>query len=685
MKCASQVPVAYGPYGLFVTLLLATPPVHATLVDLAAHGRGTEGTHAANLLKNLLEDVHADGKIMDGIGPEAAGLAEAALAALSGQKSEVGGQDLVALGGPGGLLGKGLGNFSASVLGFQRSINQTHRETKERLVNLTRGVHSTCKKHLSPDNNHKTRFVTAVGHHRQCRKNQETATKCVETSLQLKTAKEEACDNSDILTQEPARCDGNQKTYERWVTDNLVAYGELAKAFKKADKLCNETIKNRRNFHKQNSCEDPSTLRSRCDDDLDSVEKAACAWSNTEFSCGDFETCYNAKENKFNQSVKVARAEEVTLKGQWRLTQRLRCLLGAMTPGGAVDKDVLGKCVAISLHSTDHLNHTYPKFPTAQACTREKVGPGSEKYNRTVYSDLPDNITVRKPSIFACQKVPDGRLQTCQPESQKLLVGSATSIQTCNRDFQGCSRFNSEKLSSRLAMFGGDFFLSMNLAGVVKKCVFSSGSCGDMELTAGNYATIIPKTQTSFYISMNQNQIKECFVDHTNDCINHLRATRPFNSFAIDFQTDDFLLARDKSVEKCPQNGMPCTKLEIRPQEPWSIGSVFVDNDGDYLISEYDHKWTGQAKGSYSYTRVVKCPRSSGKDCQVVGGSKTLTGRVVTVIPQKDHYLVTTEAMGATSGGLWTCPASSSPDHKCEKMKEGAWLNFFGMALYCKP
>jgi len=88
MKCASQVPVAYGPYGLFVTLLLATPPVHATLVDLAAHGRGTEGTHAANLLKNLLEDVHADGKIMDGIGPEAAGLAEAALAALAGQNAE---------------------------------------------------------------------------------------------------------------------------------------------------------------------------------------------------------------------------------------------------------------------------------------------------------------------------------------------------------------------------------------------------------------------------------------------------------------------------------------------------------------------------------------------------------------------------------------------------------------------
>jgi len=270
MKCASQVPVAYGPYGLFVTLLLATPPVHATLVDLAAHGRGTEGTHAANLLKNLLEDVHADGKIMDGIGPEAAGLAEAALAALAGQNAEeVGRQDLVALGGPGGLLGKGLGGFSASVLGFQRSINQTHRETKERLANLTRGVHNVCSTRMLTDS-HKGIFVTAETKHRQCRDQEASATTCVQTRTALQDANANTC-GIDILTKPPAAKCETSGNYAEWLSTNLGKYKQLAEDFKDADVECDKAIEE---LAKHKKCQDPSPLKRKCDAQLTSVEEA---------------------------------------------------------------------------------------------------------------------------------------------------------------------------------------------------------------------------------------------------------------------------------------------------------------------------------------------------------------------------------------------------------------------------
>jgi len=373
--------------------------------------------------------------------------------------------------------------------------------------------------------------------------------------------------------------------------------------------------------------------------------------------------------------VQEARAEEASLKGQWRLTQRLQCLLGAMTPGGAVDRDALGKCVAITLHSMDHLSHTYPKFPTEPTCTRPKVGPDSERYNRTVYSNLPVNIMVRKPPSVACSiLVADGRFENCGGEKQ-LMVGRNI-IERCGSKprWLPCKHFFQEKHASRLAVFGGDFFLMVDLhRGEVKKCPSRLASvdynCGVTLREAGTKATIIPKTGTSFYLSENQ-KIMECDLEKPNlGCEERLKSTKSIISFAIDLQDGEFLLGHKKSVEKCTKD-KKCTDLGIPLDAGWSMREVAVDIDGDYLISQIEY-----IPGVKAESKLLKCPRSSPKACDPVGSG--MDGGVTSLIPQKEYYLVLTESIGSNKGRLYRC-ARKAP-HICTTAGYGG----FGMAEYC--
>jgi len=326
-----------------------------------------------------------------------------------------------------------------------------------------------------------------------------------------------------------------------------------------------------------------------------------------------------------------------------------------------VDEDALDKCVAIAKHTTDHLNHTYPKFPPPRNCTHPKVGPGTESFNRTVYSDLPNNTMVSRSGPEACRRTAP---EPC-PHKKSLLVGRyRRSALKCGMNGKTCQPL-SERDADSFAIFPGDFFMVVKWPSnaawshplarqKVMKCRKDGvGPCTHV-LTGGFRTVIIPKSDTSFYL-LNRTAVYDCDLEPLLRCKFRFGTEHPNNAFAVDPQDGQFLLGQKKLLSKCTRDGKTCVTVASDLRLLWEVK---VDIDGDYLLVDNWNK------------RVWKCPRPPLKGCHVI-----LNGRSPwSVIPQKESYIVSLQTVG-----VFKCPRTKPTT--CTKLNSAS--SPFGLALDC--
>jgi len=649
MKLMSQAISSWLARGLFLTLPLATcrgdaatvavksgsPPASLPTQSLGGDvsaGTGT-GTGAGMLLIQL-EATRAEGAAAMGVGTEAARLAAAAAEAVAMWHDDVGRQDdaIVGLGGP---LGKALGGFADSVPGLQRNINKTHRVTQEKLDNLTQGVHTVCSEKLFKDMSPKKAFKTAARDHRQCRKDESSAQQCESQRAALTKAKVAACDDVMILKQAPQLDCAVTEGYQAWLEKKLAFFEDLDEKIKAANKKC-DTEEQKLDSHGE-CASSSSTLKIKCDGHLALAERYACLWASGDLSCNEFTTCYKEQEKSFNASLHAAKEEEASLKLQWRLTQRLRCLLGAMTPGGAVDKAALNKCVGSSLqHSTGHLNFTYPNFPAPRNCSHPNVGLGTEAFKLAVHSDLPDDLKVRDSPSACSQKV-------------EFIVRSMNDHQFYKCTKEKCEKwFQSKKPIQRMTVGSGQFFLMVNQSstprkGDVLRCRKDDATQCKLLLT-GEYPLLTHwKNATSFYLFEGKT-MKKCDLepfqceDLFSDKIDPL-------SLAVG-QDGEFVMMEmgadlSSYLKKCSHKGK-CDQIDKFAQQ----FTVRVDTNGDYLV-------VVPRLGI-----VSKCP--PGKGCSEIMSFGKGT-RPEDVLPETNSYLVAFQ-----KDGIKRCPRKTPND--CERV-----------------
>jgi len=439
---------------------------------------------------------------------------------------------------------------------------------------------------------------------------------CEAERATLSNAKDAVC-TQEILTTLPQRDCTSPADFVAWSQQELTFYTGYWEKLKKANKACDAEEASLDNHRK---CAVASEVKISCDTALASAEEAACKWSSSEISCGPFIACYQMQKKRFDNSVLEAQNEEASLKSQWRLSQRLRCLLGAMTRDGAVDADKLHACAQSGLRSAGHLTYTYPSFPSVPNCTRPKVSPGTQAYNATVYSDLPADVEVRAPK--ACRRGAS--------VGTEFLVGTYNDgLFKC--DAKGCGKFMSRCTSqcrwvTSIAVGTGDFFVMGRFTRYITRCR-KEGSC---ETVRGNlYPThVLAKEGGSSFYARSGRVVQECSMMPFK-CTTLFplpSSVGPTESLAVDSADNTFFLSsKKKGIYKCSRKG-ECSRLLAK----MGIHGTRLDIDGGFLFSD----WVPHD--------VKKCSQLRASGCESIRSNGF--SYITDLLPEKSSYLVSNSA-----------------------------------------
>jgi len=85
--------------------------------------------------------------------------------------------------------------------------------------------------------------------------------------------------------------------------------------------------------------------------------------------CATYGSCYKAAQQSYKDLVNTTEKRIVELKLEWRMLQRLNCLVGAFDQkGNKVSKKKLDSCIKKAKYDTSHLNLTYEDAPAQVTC-----------------------------------------------------------------------------------------------------------------------------------------------------------------------------------------------------------------------------------------------------------------------------------------------------------------------------
>jgi hypothetical protein len=118
------------------------------------------------------------------------------------------------------------------------------------------------------------------------------------------------------------------------------------------------------------------------------MDVTCCEYSiATKDVCVSHGTCYQDKVAAYKDVEAIIQAEEKTKKVEWRVCNRIECLLPIL---GTSDAHEIEKC-RVKTHDTGHLNIAYPAIPANSTCPVDLAFPGTETYYTTHFGPLPEN------------------------------------------------------------------------------------------------------------------------------------------------------------------------------------------------------------------------------------------------------------------------------------------------------
>eukprot|EP00928_Gymnodinium_smaydae_P061451 TRINITY_DN4551_c0_g1_i1.p1 TRINITY_DN4551_c0_g1~~TRINITY_DN4551_c0_g1_i1.p1 ORF type:complete len:714 (+),score=117.80 TRINITY_DN4551_c0_g1_i1:66-2144(+) len=137
-----------------------------------------------------------------------------------------------------------------------------------------------------------------------------------------------------------------------------------------------------------------------CDTLQKQTEGLACQYTSaTRETCASFDSCYKASREALEEAIDSVKKKEKDRKVEWRVFQRIECLLTVLGPG-AKSSSKIDKCKK-KTHSTDHLDIKYPKVPPREKCDSFEDFPGTNSYAKLEQVPLPKNAKGKV--IEACQ------------------------------------------------------------------------------------------------------------------------------------------------------------------------------------------------------------------------------------------------------------------------------------------
>jgi len=182
--------------------------------------------------------------------------------------------------------------------------------------------------------------------------------------------------------------------------------------------------------------------KNKCDVTLPGEVKANCAaWSSAlKNMCATYGSCYKAAQQSYKDLVNTTEKRIVELKLEWRMLQRLTCLVGAFDQkGNKVSKKKLDSCIKKAKYDTSHLNLTYEDAPAQASCDSSLPDGVSADDCVATTSTATTTTTSAKPSYewSACTNLDISKINVCRVGWTQM--GSAEIFpDSFQSDTQGC-------------------------------------------------------------------------------------------------------------------------------------------------------------------------------------------------------------------------------------------------------
>jgi hypothetical protein len=567
------------------------------------------------------------------------------------------GSDLLSSKGDNPKIAASMAKLNALIKAIQGGITEAHKNTEKLITTMTQGASLYCAT-SAKSRALRTTYQNLVAEHKTCRSNQAKAQVSIRTCNKvmngLADLRNTACNAAELSeTPDPKLCDASAATTDwgAWIVANQLMFDKKNKLYLKKKEECKTVSEKMRTKSCASEGKQFYMTRRTCDQTLEKVETTGCTWAAAKrHACTSYDTCFAGEAVKYAAKVKLIKTQVEDRKSQWRMTERFKCLFGAVSnaAGGQIDAAKLEKCTKTTTYPTSNLDLKYPTFPSKTICPPPTIYPGTDAYKTEVYTGLPKTVRVRGPTT--CPATPPAKAG-----GDLLVVDSNNNrVQKCPLSGEGkCKTVATgfQKPRGLVLDSDGSYLVADTGKERVQSCKPDGGKC--TSVAGGEFSGMSPagitKTSDGYLVSDSgwKNEVVKCKKGGAGGKWECARVAGGFS-------------------------GMETHALS-------SPSGVAIAKDGDYLVSDRRN------------SRVMKCPSASkvGVDiysrrrsgarrqikCQVITGTSYGSGKDelksprglavdkagrILVADSKNHRIQSCEAISSGSPKCFTAVGTGS-------------------------